>query len=209
MRGAYYRFIWAAWLVLMPLSMLVSEYRSAVAARNPPDPPWRGVEAFNPLSWAPPGHAAFCAREPGECLPGTPGPVSYNATRYAELHIVNADVNRIIRSASDRDTYGTLEYYALPYTQGDCEDKALLKRHELIRRGWPVGALLLTAVEAWDEDAERYGGHMVLSVLTSDGTLILDNFDDEVRWESEAREYYRFTSRQATHDPNLWLRRAR
>jgi predicted transglutaminase-like cysteine proteinase len=198
----------AAWLVLVPLGLFAMEMRHAYAVRNPPDPPWRGVEAFDPLSWAPPGHAAFCAREPSECLPGTPGPVPYTDARYAELHIVNADVNRFIRGQSDQDQYGTLEYYALPYVAGDCEDKALLKRHELIRRGWPVGALLLTAVETWDEEAERYRGHMVLSVLTSDGTLILDNLDDEVRWESEAREYYRFTSRQATHDPKVWLRRA-
>ena len=58
----------------------------------------------------------------------------------------------------------------MPRTKGDCEDYALLKRHTLIRKGWPVGSLLLTVVR--DEKGE---GHAVLTARTKQGDFILDN----------------------------------
>ena len=44
--------------------------------------------------------------------------------------------------------YGIADYWTLPTDgKGDCEDYALLKRHELIRLGWPSSALLMTIVK--------------------------------------------------------------
>ncbi len=59
---------------------------------------------------------------------------------------------------------------AYPPTAGDCEDIALLKRRDLIEKGWPVGALLMTVVRQANGE-----GHAVLTVLTDRGDLVLDN----------------------------------
>jgi predicted transglutaminase-like cysteine proteinase len=62
------------------------------------------------------------------------------------------------------------EYWTLPRTRGDCEDYALLKRHTLLEKGWPVSAVLMTVVR--DEKGE---GHAVLTARTVQGDFILDN----------------------------------
>ena len=48
----------------------------------------------------------------------------------------------------------------------------LLKRRDLIEKGWPVGALLITVVRQKNGD-----GHAVLTVLTDRGDLVLDNLN--------------------------------
>ena len=73
-----------------------------------------------------------------------------------------------------------------------------MKRHELLKLGWPSSALLMTVVS--DEKGE---GHAVLTVRTTAGDFILDNKVDEVRIWNEAP--YRFLVRESSLNPRVWV----
>ena len=82
--------------------------------------------------------------------------------------------------------------------KGDCEDYALLKRHLLIKRGWPVSSLLITVVR--DENGD---GHAILTARVAQGDFILDNKAGDVRpW---SRTGYRFVMRQSYLNPRVWM----
>jgi len=82
--------------------------------------------------------------------------------------------------------------------KGDCEDYALLKRHELLKLGWSPSVLLITVVS--DEKGE---GHAVLTARTTAGDFILDNRVDAVRVWNQAP--YRFLMRQSSLNPWVWV----
>jgi len=152
-------------------------------------------------STAPPfGFLQFCERMPAECTPtGSNEPrVEAGPRQLSELDMINRKVNAAIAPATDQEIYGVQEYWTLPIDRGDCEDYALLKRHILIRRGWPASALLMTVVRD-----ERGDGHAVLTARTTQGDLILDNKVSEiVPWHQTG---YRFVMRQSFVDPRLWM----
>ena len=116
-----------------------------------------------------------------------------------ELDDINSYVNRTIEPVTDLELYGVSDYWTLPQEgKGDCEDYALLKRHLLIRAGWPSSALLVTVVR--DEKGE---GHAVLTARTSTGDYILDNKVDVIKlWHDTP---YRFVMRQSFLDPKAWV----
>ena len=75
---------------------------------------------------------------------------------------VNTSVNRSTRAVSDLRQYGDEEVWALPTSLGgDCEDIALLKKRELIKRGIAPERLLIATVL----DRNR-GSHAVLVLRT-------------------------------------------
>jgi predicted transglutaminase-like cysteine proteinase len=148
---------------------------------------------------APIGHTEFCRNFQGECVPSG-GAVPHQLTEalWRELIDVNRMVNRTITPVTDLEFYHRDEVWTLPSAYGDCEDYVLLKRSELIRRGWPTGSLLVTVV--FDEVGQ---GHAVLLAVTSRGELVLDNKTDTVRpWHETA---YRFVKRQSETDPRRWV----
>ncbi len=150
---------------------------------------------------APPyGFVDFCARTPDECAGGSAEPLRFSASpqRLAELDDINRVVNNSIEPATDLELYGVEEYWTLPVIKGDCEDYALLKRHLLIKRGWPVGSLLMTVVK--DEKGE---GHAILTARTAQGDFILDNKASGVLpWY---RTPYEFVMRQSYLNPRVWM----
>jgi predicted transglutaminase-like cysteine proteinase len=74
---------------------------------------------------------------------------------------------------------------------GDCEDYAVTKRAELLDRGWPARALLLSEVTTASGEH-----HMVLVVRTKSGDLVLDNLTHEVRlWFNVPYQSIRMQSR--------------
>lgn len=146
------------------------------------------------------GFVKFCEREPSECRQAPLQEDRFEATpaRFQELTEINRSVNRAIEPATDLEIYGLTEYWTLPTTKGDCEDYALLKRHQLMARGWPSGSLLMTVVR--DEKGE---GHAILTVRTAQGDFILDNKTDEIRiWQKTP---YTFVMRQSYIDPKVWV----
>jgi hypothetical protein len=119
------------------------------------------------------------------------------AAREAELEAVNASVNRRIREKSDLQTSGNADDWQLPSSQGDCEDFAILKKSELLKRGWPASVLLLTVARLGD------GGHTVLTVRTSKGDKVLDNRTNAIRnWSNTP---YRYFARQSQFAAGKWV----
>jgi predicted transglutaminase-like cysteine proteinase len=151
-------------------------------------------------SQPPYGFVSFCERMPSECVVTSSNDSRFEATpeRLSELDVINRRVNHQIEPATDMEIYGVAEYWTLPKTRGDCEDYALLKRHVLIARGWPSGALLMTVVR--DEKNE---GHAVLTARTTQGDFILDNKIDVVRLWNQTP--YHYVMRQSYLDPKVWV----
>ena len=136
----------------------------------------------------------FCLSYPQEC-PEAGGAKAANLTRklISELRAVNQRVNRAITPSEVAPGN-----WALDIAQGDCNDYAVQKRHELLRRGWPAGTLALTVVRTpWGE------GHLVLMVRTNRGDLVLDNLRPEIRdWR---RSRYEGLMRQSAENPKFWV----
>ncbi|RIX99182.1 transglutaminase [Aureimonas flava] len=147
------------------------------------------------------GHRAFCLRQPEECGPTAnadrPPPVLDDAL-MATVARINTAVNAEIEPVSDQVLYGQEEFWAIPTTQGDCEDYALLKRARLHAAGIPLSDLLLTVVNKTDGT-----GHAILTLRTMSGDFVLDNLDWRVRRWNEVP--YRFVKRQSPRNAGEWL----
>lgn len=179
------------------VASVVAATLSPSAAAAMTDPNWamrvRGATS------APVGAVEFCKNFPGECTAsGSGAPVAFTDARWRELVEVNDIVNRAIIPVTDIEFYHREEVWTLPSNYGDCEDYVLLKRRELIQRGWPSGSLLVTVV--FDENGD---GHAILLAVTSRGEFVLDNKTDAIRpWYETA---YRYVKRQSETDPNRWV----
>jgi predicted transglutaminase-like cysteine proteinase len=163
-----------------------------------PDKPFIAVggQSLTPYGWA-----DFCVRYVGECDGGrmTPMDVDFTPQAMKRLQQVNSFVNKTIKPMSDMEHWGVVDQWDYPSDgYGDCEDYALLKRRILMDDGFPRQALLMTVVK--DTHGE---GHAVLTVKTSVGEFILDNFDNEVRPWSQSK--YQFIKRQSQADQNVWV----
>jgi predicted transglutaminase-like cysteine proteinase len=160
-------------------------------------PPFMRV--FGPAQ-PPHGFVRFCEETPKECSPDQKPEARFDASaeRLRELDAINREVNQAITPATDLEVYGVNEYWTLPRTRGDCEDYALLKRHKLIEKGWPVSAMLMTVVR--DEKGE---GHAVLTARTVQGDYILDNKSEDVKvWTTTP---YQYVMRQSYLNPRVWV----
>lgn len=152
-------------------------------------------------AFPPPAFNAFCARETRLCsTSGGSKVVTLTAAKMVELKSVNASVNRRITEKSDDQAAGagTADEWRLPTSTGDCEDFAILKKHELLKRGWPSAALLLTVARSGGV------GHVVLAVRTDRGDLVLDNRTNAVKdWRKAP---YRYFARQSQSQHGKWER---
>lgn len=150
-------------------------------------------------AFPPPAFKPFCASEPRLCSTnGSLKAMQLTAGLEAELNQVNREVNRRITERDDRAAAGKPDEWRLPNTTGDCEDFAILKKSELLKRGWPASTLLLTVARQGTE------GHTVLTVRTSKGDLVLDNRTSSVLdW---SRTPYRYFARQSQTDGKRWER---
>lgn len=152
------------------------------------------------VSRPPVGYVQFCRRYPSDCRVSAIGTQRETLTpsRWRELVAVNNHVNAVIEPVTDMELYGIAEHWTYPVDKGDCEDYVLLKRKLLIERGWSAASLLITVVRD-----ERGDGHAVLTAVTSEGDLILDNQHSEIRAWSDTP--YQFLKRQSKSDPSRWV----
>ena len=154
---------------------------------------------FERPSLAPMAYTQFCLRYPGECRTATlfrGGPIKLSASRKSEMTQVNQTVNsRIVPEANLQGLAG--EKWLINPARGDCNDYAVTKRHELMARGWPARALLLSeVVTSWGEH------HLVLVVRAAEGDLVLDNLTDRIKpW---LRVPYRWVRMQMPGVSRLW-----
>jgi len=146
------------------------------------------------------GHHDLCLRMPVECRERTAGtaPVHLTPALWNELIAINDNVNTAIEPDTDLDIYGREEFWTYPDGKGDCEDFVLLKRRELMARGWPAGSLLITVVRQENGD-----GHAILTVRTDRGDLVLDNLEGKIKLWSQTE--YQFIKRQADRDSGRWV----
>ena len=162
--------------------------------------PARFMPVGGPTS-VPYGWVDFCRRYSGECEGDALTPLDINWTPKAmkEIVRVNKWVNTHIAPMSDMEHYGVIDLWIYPADgKGDCEDYALLKRKLLMEEGFPRQALLITVVKDAHND-----GHAVLTVKTTAGEFVLDNFNDEVKtWDHTG---YRFVKCQSQIDQNVWV----
>lgn len=118
---------------------------------------------------APMGHVAFCMKNPSQCRMSGAATVRLDKERLADLRTINLRVNRRIHARNDTKS-GFGDSWTLAPRSGDCEDFAITKRFELIRRGWPSRSLRLAVARTPSGE-----GHAVLVVRTTGGDLVLDN----------------------------------
>jgi predicted transglutaminase-like cysteine proteinase len=148
------------------------------------------------------GHYDFCQRYASECTVRTSRDprVTLTPEKWNQLVLVNAKVNHDITEATDQQIYGVPEYWAYPdkIGEGDCEDLVLLKQRDLIKLGWPVGALLITVVRQTNGD-----GHAVLTVVTDRGDLVLDNMEQRILLWNETS--YAYVKRQSEYNSGQWV----
>jgi len=140
----------------------------------------------------------FCLRYRGECRTRPMfrgGPVRLTEERWADLKEINQVVNRGI--APERNELGVAgEQWLINPARGDCNDYAVSKRHELLERGWPARALLLSEVMV--NSGEH---HLILVVRTNSGDLVLDNMTPQIKpW---SRVPYRWVRMQMPNS-KLW-----
>ena len=150
-------------------------------------------------AYPPPAFKPFCAKEKSLCSTRGPRKVfELTPSRKAELAKVNTSVNRQVAERSDLETTGKPDDWRVPRNKGDCEDFAILKKRELVRRGWPSSVLLITVARSGGQ------GHTVLTVRTNEGDLILDNRSSAIKdW---SRTPYRYFARQSQSNGKNWER---
>ncbi|MCP3460104.1 transglutaminase-like cysteine peptidase [Bradyrhizobium sp. CCGUVB23] len=154
---------------------------------------------FETPTLPPMAYTMFCLRYADECR-SPPlfrgGLVRLTAERWTLLKQINQTVNRSIIPDSAELGSG-VEAWLINPDHGDCNDYAVTKRHELLNRGWPSGALLLSeVVTGWGKH------HLILVVRTRRGDLVLDNLTPVIKpW---ARVPYRWVRIQMPSQPRLW-----
>jgi predicted transglutaminase-like cysteine proteinase len=142
----------------------------------------------------------FCLKYADECKPQPllfrGGRFRLTAQRRAELVNVNRSVNSSI--LPERNEAGLAgEKWLLGPAFGDCNDYAVTKRHQLIARGWPARAVLLSEVETVTGEH-----HLVAVVRADDGDLVLDNLTNRiVPWFQTPYQWLRI---QTPKNPIYW-----
>jgi predicted transglutaminase-like cysteine proteinase len=146
-----------------------------------------------PAADAPPGFISFCYRYNDQCEPSgnDASPVHLDSKTQHLLESVNITVNHAIQpGGTDRQRYGRAVFWNIPTDGiGDCEEVSLTKRKQLIQAGLSERALRLAIVIT-----RRDNRHMVLTVVTDRGDLILDNLSDVLTAWSDTD--YRWLERQ-------------
>ena len=153
---------------------------------------------FDRPALPPIGHTLFCLRYPGDCeaqgIDFRRRNIALTWERWNELNVVNRAVNRDI--APDESV--TEEWQVFPRV-GDCKDYAVTKRHELLARGWPSRALLLSEVVV-----PSGAHHLVLVVRTKDTDLVLDNLNANIRPVAMTFRQYQWVRIESPQNPKFW-----
>ena len=180
---------------MVMLALISLAPRSAVA---------RAVEfVFRENTLPPIAHTIFCNNYPHECSRSKASSsflTSNPRLLYAELDLVNRQVNAAIRpeAAKARGAFGNI--WLLFPSAGNCNDYVVSKRHELMARGWPSSALLLAEVAL--SSGEH---HLVLVVDAGHETYVLDNLKPNIVRLSNAADY-RWIRIESPQVPKNWAR---
>jgi predicted transglutaminase-like cysteine proteinase len=177
-------------------------YETTAGLGNVPHAPRHGIHAirFDVPTLAPMAFTQFCLKYADECRPERSpfrdGRLRLDERRLAELESVNRSVNSSIQPEPNEEGLAG-EKWLLGPAFGDCNDYAVTKRHQLIARGWPARAVLLSEVVTVS------GQHHLVAVVRADGgDLVLDNLTDRVMpWHQTP---YRWLRIQTPGNPAYW-----
>lgn len=190
-------------VVAAAIAVMIGGIQWAGAGRIAPPATMRAVNQHIELgspTLPPFAYTAFCLRYETECLQRRSfrgGPIRLTEDRWAALQEVNRAVNLAI--VPERNELGLAgEEWVINPTQGDCNDYAVSKRHELFRRGWPARVLLLSEVVLGSGEH-----HLVLLVRTRSGDVVLDNLTPQIKPWSQMP--YRWVRVQNPDNHRLWV----
>ncbi len=142
----------------------------------------------------------FCQRYRADCEPAVEvnHPTKTGSKSLELIDRLNRQVNNAIVPVRKNYDGKINPPWTIAPKSGDCNDYAVTKQHELLRRGFPSGAVRLAEVKTVEGE-----GHLVLVVATIKGDLVLDNLTDEVRPWAETN--YRWLKIQSKKDPRFWV----
>ena len=134
-----------------------------------------------------------------------PTAIELNTAVLQAIEKINCEVNAEIRFMEDPEWRGKEDEWSFPVLgRGDCEDFALEKRKRLVEAGLPRAAMSLAIVY----HKKLMSPHLILLLETSDGTMVLDQLNNEVLcWDKvpynyESRE--RMDGRWDRFDQSVW-----
>ena len=153
---------------------------------------------------APLQHVRFCLQYPNECRSTSSADqrIDLTAASLKLLERVNHQVNASILPKLKSYRGDLAEMWTIAPKEGDCNDYAVTKRHQLLEIGLPSSALRLSVTKT------ALGvGHFVLVVSTKRGDLVMDSLSDVIR-PPQATDY-QWLKIQSAHDPRFWVEVAR
>lgn len=148
--------------------------------------------ALGPLA-----HSKFCLAQPLDCEVSRPRSEPSAAQRIMDRAQINQTVNQKILPDAFPDgpvRSAATERWLIWPERGDCNDYAVTKQHELLRRGWPSRMLLLAVV--FIPETSEY--HLV---LIADG-IVMDNRTK--RLVPLAQTNYTLVRIQSALNPKFW-----
>lgn len=149
----------------------------------------------------PMGHTFFCLRYPVECqiTDAKPTKPLDPSEQQRQLRAVNAEVNAAITEQEDDSGPADRNWFIRP-KRGDCDDYAVTKRHELLRRGWSSSELLLAEVVLRSNGKH----HLLLVARDADTDWVLDSRSSQVMRLADMRPDYEWLRVETTGDPRYW-----
>src|SRR5260370_11780507 len=145
-------------------------------------------------------HIRFCVRYPDDCRSNSAASERIDLTSQSLelLKRVNHRVNVSIVSKSKAYGSSLEDTWTIAPDRGDCNDYAVTKRHELLRRGFPSSALRLSVTKT-----AAGIGHLVLVVATPNGDLAIDNLTDTIQpWQTTDSQWLKI---QSARNPHYWV----
>ena len=177
-------------------------YDTTASLASIPNVLQHGIQSirFDVPTLAPMAFTQFCLKYANECKPQRlafrGGRLKLTNRRWAELENVNRAVNLSILPERNEDGLAG-EKWLLGPVFGDCNDYAVTKRHQLIARGWPARAVLLSEVVTVSGEH-----HLVAVVRTNGDDLVLDNLTNRIMpWFQKPYQWVRI---QTPKNPNYW-----
>ena len=187
-------------LILLAAFAIVLPHGSASARSRIPFKaiPQTPIVASGP-TLAPFQHVRFCLHYPDECRSNSAENerIDLTAASLRLLERVNHRVNVSIVSKSKSYGSNLEDTWTIAPDQGDCNDYAVTKRHELLKSGLPSSALRLGNKDG------SWGRSSCPCRRDDAGDLVTDSLRDAIQpWQTTD---YQWLKIQSAHNPNYWV----
>jgi predicted transglutaminase-like cysteine proteinase len=187
-------------ILLVALNFLLPHDAVLARVRTPHEPGASTLIIESSPTLAPFQYIRFCMNYPDECLSNANESerIDLTSARLGLLERVNHRVNSSIVSRTKIYGSNLEDKWTISPRQGDCNDYAVTKRHELLMNGLPASALRLSVTKTADGV-----GHLVLVVATTNGDLVMDSLVDAIQpWQTTD---YQWLKIQSSRNPRYWV----